>query len=122
MSLIGDSKEEDREIFRALKEDTKRRRKARQEDALEYLEHVKTLVDNGKLVIDDNGTWNMKLKGVSIQYWSTKGRWQYTCPKLIAAAKARMRAHKRKYYTYPTMATQFGGGIHKFIKFLEARQ
>lgn len=122
MSLIGDSKEEDREIFRALKEDAKRRRKERHEDALEYLEHVKTLVDNGKLVIDSNYTWNMKLKGVSIQYWPTKGRWQYTCPKLIERAKAKMRAHKRKYYFYPLTATLFGGGIHKFIKFLEARQ
>lgn len=122
MSLIGDSKEEDREIFKALKEDTQRRRAARREDALEYLDQVKLLVDNGRIIIDDNYTWNMKLKGISIQYWPTKGRWQYTCPKLIERAKAKMRAHKRKYYTYPTTATQFGGGIHKFIKFLEARQ
>lgn len=122
MTIWGDTKEEDRELFAYFKQEAKARRKKRADDAMEYFEVVRGLVDDGKLTIDPNGTWNMRIKGVACQYWPTKGRWQYTCPKLIERAKAKMRAHKRKYYSYPTAATQFGGGIHKFITWLEKLQ
>ena len=101
MTLIGDTKKE---------------------DALEKVSLVQALIDGGTFKIDPSGTWNMRLKGISIQYWPTKGRWSYTCPKLIARAKAKAIKARKKTYGYETSATQFGGGIDKFIQFLQVRQ
>lgn len=97
MSLIGDSKEEDREIFRFLKDEQTKRRYARASEAHAHLESVRLLVDDGRVTIDPNGTWNWKLKGRGGQYWGTKGRWHW---------------NKKSY----------GGGILKFVAWLEREQ
>lgn len=130
MSLIGDSKEEDREIFKMLRKEARDRRDHRKTNALEYLSRVQELVDGGRVTIDPNGTWNMRIRGVSCQYWPTKGQWQYTSPKLVAEAKARLESVNRRrsannqlrHYSYPVSSTQFGGGIHKFLQFLQGLQ
>lgn len=124
MTIFGDSKEEDREIFAALKKDAQRRRKERADEAHLYLRKVQALVDDGKISIDPNGTWNWKLKGISGQYWPTKGRWQYTSRDVIREAKQRAWVNRslHKGYSYPLSKTQFGGGIHKFLQWLERQQ
>lgn len=124
MTLIGDTAEEDREIFAAMKAHTRKVRQDRKANALDYLERVKSLVDDGKVTIDPNGTWNWKLLGRSGQYWPTKGRWQYTSAKLIADAKRKAIAKGARHgqYSYATRDTQFGGGIKKFIDWLERNQ
>ena len=122
MTLIGDTKEEDREIFAAMNAHAQHVRAKRHENALEYIPRVKELADGGTFFIDPNFTWNMKLKGIRIQYWPTKGRWQYTDPKLIARAKQLAKKAGKNHYSYETRMTQWGGGIHKFIKWLEYRQ
>lgn len=120
MSLIGDSKEEDREIFAAMKAHTRMMRQKRQQGAIAFVNRVLDLVDGGTFFVDPNGTWNWKLKGLAGQYWPTKGRWQYTSAKLIQQAKK--RSGNPRQYSYLTKDTQFGGGIHKFIHWLERQQ
>lgn len=123
MSLIGDSKEEDREIFAALKADQRHRREKRAIEAQLLQERVIQLVDGGTFRIDPNGTWNWKLKGRAGQYWPTKGRWQYTSAKLIQQAKKNAWRNKHpKEVRFYTSQTLFGGGILKFIHWLEREQ
>lgn len=123
MSLIGDSKEEDREIFAFMKQQARERRHSRQEDAMNYFQKARMLMDDGILKVDPNGTWNGKLKGRSLQYWPTKGRWQYTSAKLIQEAKQRAWRNKHpNEIRYYTKDTQFGGGIKKFLDWLEKQQ
>lgn len=115
MSLIGDSKEEDREIFASWRKDAKRWRRARAEHAAKALDQVRLLVDNGKVTIDQNGTWNMKIKGISCQYWPTKGRWMYVDPKKV-------KRHKDGTSSYYVRNMQHGGGITRFLHWLERQQ
>lgn len=122
MSIFGDSKEEDREIFAAMKAETREMRQRRAAEANMFISKVKSLCDGRTFCIDLNGTWNMKLKGRSVQYWPTKGRWQYTSQALLARAQAIQRQKKTRHYSYNTQATQFGGGIHAFIVWLEKEQ
>jgi phage pi2 protein 07 len=53
---------------------------------------IATIVNNG-LIVDPNGTWNIKLNNANLQYYPTKGTWQF---------KGKM----------------FKGGIHSFERWL----
>lgn len=120
---IGETKEEEREIFAAMKARIKEIRHKRSANASEYLAEARLLVDDGRIAIDPNGTWNWKLKGRGGQYWPTKGRWQYTSAKVIqkAAEQARKagRPNELRYYTKDTL---YGGGILKFLDWLRKEQ
>lgn len=118
MSLIGDSKEEDREIFDAFKQLAKERRKLRAQAAEELMDVVAQYVDNQTVRIDPNGTWNFKIGGSAGQYWPTKGRWQWTDPAIVVAAKRRAKAAGKEYYSISVKSQLYGGGISKFLQWL----
>lgn len=80
------------DIFREINESKKVERAARSTQAMSMINDVKGKVDS--LTVDGSGTWNIT-KGVhKLQFYPTKGTWQY---------KKRM----------------FRGGIFSFINWLE---
>lgn len=84
------------DIFRDAKAFFKERRKDNHTKALERQNEVAELC--GAISIDDsNYTWTMKFKGKTLQYYPTRGKWQYM----------------NKVYT---------GGIDSFIGWLKNQQ
>lgn len=63
------------DLFNDLKDIRREQRAARSTQAGAMVDDVRSKVD--KLVVDANGTWNV-VKGIyKIQFYPTKGTWQY---------------------------------------------
>lgn len=101
MTIFGDTKEEDREIFDALKANAKRRRKKRQDNATGRLQDVASTI-RGPVNVDASGTWNLTVAGIKVQYWPTKGRWGW-------------------YDAVVKKNKTTGGGIEKFLEWCQKR-
>lgn len=63
------------EIFRAMDACAKDTRDKRHTEAKARAQEVRDEVDTFK--VDPNGTWNLKRGEAKIQYYPTKGTWQY---------------------------------------------
>ena len=63
------------ELFNDLKEERRTHRQARATQAASMIEEVRAAVDS--LIVDPNGTWNIVKNGEKVQFYPTKGTWQY---------------------------------------------
>ena len=63
------------DIFREIDESKKRERAARSTQAMSMINDVRKKVDI--LSVDPSGTWNITKGTHKIQFYPTKGTWQY---------------------------------------------
>ena len=63
------------EVFRAMDQYTSERRSERHAKAKDRQAEVEEMVDT--LTVDNSGTWNIKKGDCKIQYYPTKGTWQF---------------------------------------------
>jgi len=63
------------ELFNDLKDIRREQRAARSTQAASMIEDARKLADSIK--VDENGTWNVVKGRTKVQFYPTKGTWQY---------------------------------------------
>jgi len=63
------------DIFNDLKDIRRQERASRSTQAFAMIDDVRQLVDS--LTVDPNGTWNVIKGATKVQFYPTKGTWQY---------------------------------------------